>query len=674
VSMNVRSQPDKNTRAQIARCTPDRRSLESAICLLILLPLMFGSTVVAQSSSAQAPRVRTTVTVNATLSTETPASITVLDQKSIEETPGTNLDDRLRQVPGFSLFRRSSSVVANPTTQGVSLRAMGSTGASRTLVLWDGIPINDPFGGWIYWTRIDPYYIDRVEIDRGASTSVFGDRAMAGTISLFSPQEGFQLGQHQHVSANYFGGNENTHDLSGAYSKVWEHWGVSMHSRDLTTAGYYITPEPFRGSVDDRANVRFTTGDLFLDYLGAADRFSLHFDALAEERHNGTILTHNSTGLGTLGANYSHSWANDEVSFLAFHTQEQFHSTYSSVGANRDSEKLASRQTVPTEDVGGALYWQHHARNQGITWNTIAGADVDDTHAISYDYSYSTQKLTPAGGTLLEHGIFGQADLSLGRVRFFAGIRHQFTGQHGETFVSPNGGIAIGAGQVRFRAAGYKSFRAPTLNELYRNFRVGNVLTLANAALVPEGLVGVEAGLDWTHTGTQLSLTLFRDDLENLIDNATVGITPALILRQRSNFPGGLSRGIETNVLHRWIHWSAQAGYLFADARLTTGQRIPQVPKQQGTAQLAYSAKSTLISLSVRAFGLQFDDDLNQFKLPGYAALQFAAEQHLTRSLSAVAAIENLLDRTYLVALTPFPNTGEPRLWRVGLRWSGWMK
>jgi outer membrane cobalamin receptor len=670
--MNVRS-PTREKTSVANRCaTACLRSLESGLLLLIFLFSMFCCAVLAQSNSAQAPPLRTTVTVNATLSSETPASITVLDKQSLEAIPGTNLDDRLRQVPGFSLFRRSSSVVANPTTQGVSLRAIGSTGASRTLVLWDGIPINDPFGGWIYWTRIDPSYIDRVEIDRGASTSLFGDRAMGGTISLFSPQEDFQAVRRQHIFANYLGGNEDTHDLSAAYSNAWAHWGVSVHSRDFTTDGYFITPEPFRGSVDDRANVRFATGDLLVDYLGTADRFSLHFDALAEERHNGTLLTHNSTGLGTVGARYSHSWANDQVSFLAFHTQEQFHSTYSSVAPDRDSERLTSRQTVPIQDLGGALYWQHHGQNQRMTWNTVAGADVDDTHAISRDYSYATQVLTPAGGTLLEHGLFGQADVRMGRLTAFAGIRHQFTGQHGETFVSPNGGVAIGAGQFRVRASGYKSFRAPTLNELYRNFRVGNVLTLANAALIPESLVGVEAGVDWTHEGTQVSFTLFRDDLENLVDNATLRITPALILRQRSNFPGGLSRGIETNLLHRWTHWSAQAGYLFADARLATGQRIPQVPKQQGTAQLAYKAKSTLVSLGIRAFGLQFDDDLNRFKLPGYAALQFAAEQHLTNSLSAVIAIENLLDRTYLVALTPLPNTGQPRLWRVGLRWSGW--
>ncbi len=194
------------------------------------------------------------------------------------------------------------------------------------------------------------------------------------------------------------------------------------------------------------------------------------------------------------------------------------------------------------------------------------------------------------------------------------------------------------------------------------------------AALTPEGLTGVEAGVDWTGEGTQVSLTLFHDDLDHLIDNATVSISPTLILRRRSNFPGGLSRGIETNLLHRWTHWSAQAGYLFADSRLTSGQRIPLVPKQQGTAQVAYTVKSTMISAGVRAFGLEFDDDLNQFKLPGYAALQLAAEQHLTTHLSATAAVENLLDRTYLVALTPFPNTGEPRLWRIGLRWRGAIK
>ncbi|MDQ2776169.1 MAG: TonB-dependent receptor [Acidobacteriota bacterium] len=608
------------------------------------------------------PPLQTTVTVNGTISAESPAAITVLNQQQIQETPGTELDDRLRQVPGFSLFRRSSSMVANPTTQGVSLRGTGSTGASRTLLLWDGIPINDPFGGWVYWDRLDPYFIDRVEIDRGAATSVFGDRAMSGTISLFSPPE-----QHEHISADFIGGSQGTEDVSGAYSNLWGRWGLSVHSREFTTDGYYIVPESLRGTADDKANVRFATGDVHVDYLGTTDRLSIHFDALAEERHNGTLLTHNSTGLGTLGVTYTHSWANDQISVIGFHTEEQFHSTFSSVSLGRNTEKLASKQTVPEYDVGGAAYWRHHAKH----WNTIIGADTDDIHGTSFDYSYSTHVLMPSGGMLLEHGTFGQGDITLGHVQFFAGIRQQFTGHEDTTFVSPNGGIALGLRRFRLRASGYRSFRAPTLNELYRNFRVGNALTTANAALVPEGLVGVEAGVDWIGETTHISAGVFRNDLNNLIDNATLSTSKTLILRQRGNFPSALSRGFEANLTQSWRRWRLDAGYLFADARLSTGERIPEVPKQQGTAQLTYAAKSTLLSFGVRSFGLQFDDDLNQFKLPGYAALNATAERHITSKLSALATVENLLDRSFLVALTPTPNTGEPRLWRVGLRWSG---
>lgn len=613
----------------------------------------------------QAPELiplKTTVTVNATLSSETPASITDLDQQQIQETTGTELDDRLRQVPGFSLFRRSSSVVANPTTQGVSLRGVGSSGASRTLLLWDGFPANDPFGGWVYWDRLDPNYIQEVQVDRGASTSVFGDRAMSGTISMFSLPE-----EHQHVVFDYLGGNDDTQDLSASYSNLWGRWGVSINSRDFTTDGYYITPESVRGTADQRANVRFATGDVRLDYLGASDRLSIHFDVLAEQRGNGTRLTHNSTGLGELGATYTHSWTNDQVSGIVYHEQEQFHSTYSSVSLNRDQETLTSRQTVPVDDTGGAAYWQHHAKH----FNTILGADADNTHGISYDYSYNTHILTPSGGTLLEHGVFGQGDLDFGPVRFFAGIRQEFTGLRGETFVSPNGGVAVGVKNFRLRASGYRSFRAPTLNELYRPFRVGNTETLANSDLIPEGLVGAEAGFDYTRGRTVVSFSLFRNELNNLIDNATISTSPTLILRKRENFPSALSRGLEANVAHRWTHWTAQAGYMFVDARLATGQRIPEVPKQQGTAMLSYTRKSTMISAAIRAFGLEFDDDLNQYLLPGYAAVEMSAQQHITKNFSAVASVENLLDRTYLVALTPSPNIGEPRLWRIGLRWTG---
>lgn len=612
------------------------------------------------------PPIVTTVTVNASVTSEAPAAITVLGRDQLEATPGVNLDDRLRQVPGFSLFRRTSSLVANPTTQGVSLRATGSSGASRTLVLWDGIPINDPFGGWVYWTRLDPAFVDRVEINRGGTTALFGDRALGGSISLFSPEA-----ERQHLFADAMTGSQGTVDVSGAYANTWGKWGLTVHSRAFTTSGYYIVPQELRGYSDNKANVRFATGDTWLDYAGQADRFSFHFDVLAEDRGNGTQLTKNSTGLGTVGINYSHQWKNDRVSVVLYHTRERYNSTFSSVPVDRNTERLTSDQHVPVESYAGAAYWQHTGSISKKRWTTVIGSDVNDTHGTSFDYSYTTRVVTPGGGTLLQHGLFGQGDLDLGRVHLFAGIRHQYTGVNDGTFISPSGGATVGFGSFRFRASGYRTLRAPTLNELYRNFRVGNALTLANPALQPEGLTGVEAGFDWSNPSSRISLTLFRNDLSALITNTTLSISPAQILRQRTNLSDGYSRGVEASVMHRWTHWWAEASYLYADARLTSGYRISQVPKQQGTAQLNFRAKKTTISGGLRAFGLQFDDDINQFKLPGFATLQLTAQHRLTEGLSFLATFDNLLDRSYLVALTPTPNTGSPRQWRIGLRWSG---
>src|SRR3712207_3162165 len=121
-----------------------------------------------QTDDTKPEPVKTSITVIERIETEAPSFVTTLGPRQIAQQPGINLDDRLRALPGFTLFRRSSSLVANPTTQGVSLRGLGSSGASRTLVLWDGVPINDPFGGWVYWTRVAPWEMERIEVTRGA--------------------------------------------------------------------------------------------------------------------------------------------------------------------------------------------------------------------------------------------------------------------------------------------------------------------------------------------------------------------------------------------------------------------------------------------------------------------------------------------------------------------------
>jgi outer membrane receptor protein involved in Fe transport len=274
------------------------------------------------------------------------------------------------------------------------------------------------------------------------------------------------------------------------------------------------------------------------------------------------------------------------------------------------------------------------------------------------------------GGSQLQHGTFAQFDGGKPSAKVYLGARHQFTGTD-RRFFSPSAGFSLGRGLVRGRGSVYRAFRAPTLNELFRDFRVGNAETRANAALVPETLFGAEVGVDVVAETARFSVSLYRNELKNVITNVTLSSTPALIVRQRQNAAEALSRGVDVEADYRWRSWRFDAGYLFADTRFSTRERIPQVPKHAGNAQLTYATTNTLASVGFRSYALQFEDDRNQFKLPGYASVHIGARQRLHRSLWAMVNIENALNREFLTGFTPVPLIGAPLLWRGGLRWDG---
>jgi outer membrane cobalamin receptor len=580
----------------------------------------------------------------------------VLTGDSIEALPGVDLDDRLMIVPGFQLFRRSDSLVANPTTQGVSLRGLGSTGASRTLVLWDGIPMNDPFGGWVYWDRLDPDEMQRVEVTPGASTSTFGDRAMGGLMALFSrAARGDSYLQYDY-------GSYHQQDLETGLSETRRHWAASADVRMYTTDGYFIVPASLRGSVDEPVGSDWVAGNMRLDYFKGSQRFFVRLDIDAEHRNNGTADQRNATGLGTVAGNYALAFGNNQVSVLGWYTQEAFRATFSDVSADRDSETIADRQTVPAKGGGGEAYWAYSRRR----WKMLLGANAER------DEGWSTDRLLSgtvvSGGQQLESGGFGQLQFNAEPVSLFGGLRGDVPGTGGG-ILSPSGGFALGHHRLRMHGSAWRGFRAPTLNELYRPFQVGNVFTEANPGLLPERVFGSEIGAGFVGEKTRITLNLFRDSLDNLIGNETLSDTGGVILRERMNGPHAISRGIEANVNRTWHAFQGQLSYLFVDSHYDTGLRIPEVAKNQGSAQVSYQKRDLTVSASLRTYSSQFDDDLNHFLLPGFASLAAGAKERMSKSVWAIAEMENILNRQYYVALTPLPNTGTPRVWRIGLRW-----
>src|SRR5712692_6377900 len=217
---------------------------------------------------------------------DTAASVAVLSTEDIATTAALTTDDALRQVPGFSLFRRSGSRTANPTSQGVSLRGVGASGASRAAVLADGVPITDPFGGWVFWGRVPREAINRIEVAQGGASSLYGTDALGGVINVLTRDA-----RQSALSFESSYGNQRTPDASLFAGGSLLQWAGSLSAGAFHTDGYVPVRDSERGLVDTKAGAEHTTLELTLERLIAdSGRVFARGSLFDESRENGTLL------------------------------------------------------------------------------------------------------------------------------------------------------------------------------------------------------------------------------------------------------------------------------------------------------------------------------------------------------------------------------------------------
>ncbi len=350
---------------------------------------------------------------------DSPADSVTISHDDLASTPALALDDVLREVPGFTLFRRSSSRTANPGTQGVSMRGVGASGASRALVLVDDIPLNDPFGGWVYWDRVVRDSISDVEVVRGgADASLYGSTAMGGVIQ-FRTREPEQTA----ISAETSWGSENTPELSLWAGTRLGAWYGSASTDLFRTNGYIPVPGSQRGAVDSPANSRHELTTLELGrHFGNFSRFFARGSYFDEDRHNGTVIQLNTTQLADFATGLSYENKNvGAISARLFGLFESYYQTFSSVASNRDSETLTDSQNVPSQALGGSAQW---SRPVGRVQTLVAGFEMREVHGSSNDDLF---KQSVADGTTLSGGherterIFGEDILQLG-AKFIANL------------------------------------------------------------------------------------------------------------------------------------------------------------------------------------------------------------------------------------------------------------
>lgn len=632
---------------------------------------------------------------------ETAKTAYLLDSAELHEYPAVTLDESLRQHAGFELFRRASSRIANPTSEGVSLRGLGSTAASRTLVLEDGAPLNDPFGGWVHWNESPGATVESVSLVTGGGSDLYGSSALGGVIDIVPATT-----SPTRVEAYGSGGSEDTSHLQALATHGGRPGGVLLAGESLRTAGYRLVDPALAGPVDTPANVRSQS---FRTELGRRDlpirRLFVTGNLINEDRQNGTPIQVNATRLWRYLAGYdlppdtgSRHLASGRARL--FGSNEGYRQSFSAIGANRGTESLTRLQRVRTQELGASgdltLRLGPAAAVFGADVRDIRGRD-DETPILrgtpnGLQAVSARQRFFGGFAELLAaHGPYSAA-LSLRGDHASNLDIHQFartakTGSQStspdrtEDILSPRLGLVRTFGpRASLHASGFRAFRSPSLNELYRTGQVGQETTLANSALRSERATGWELGTQLATTSGkgQLQATYFWTVINRPVSAVLVAQTASTLTNRRENLGQIRSRGVELALrLLPTRPLSASFGYQYADATVRrfsaqpalVGKWIPQVPRHSATAQLrATNTRIGELTLAARASGRAFDDSSNRFVLARFFSLDLSGQRALTPKLDILFLIQNLTNQRAEVARTPILTLGTPVFVEAGVR------
>jgi outer membrane receptor protein involved in Fe transport len=626
------------------------------------------------------------------------ASVEVIGRDALDREPARLADDILRTLPAVGTFRRSSSAAADPTSQGLNLRGIGPSAVSRALVLQDGVPLVDPFGGWVYWRAIDPLVVDRVEVQAGAASALFGNYALGGVIALESrPID--RDAAHVVIA----GGLPASERIAAAVSQRYGRLALAFDGEGFHSKGFDPIASP--GAVDHDAATSHGSAGARASYRAEHAEGHAALRWFDETLDAGTVDT--TADVRTLrgGTGGSVATGTGLYTLELFGGAQHFAQDRARISAGRATAVLASHQVTPSDDQGGSLTWQpaqseHHRVLAGIDARHVAGTATDHLDPPAMTPASLIER--SAGGAQWFGGVFAEDAIRATPRLVIApalrldgsantGAQTTITHADGTSAFSPLAGrsdaqldprlgvLYRASDELALRAAGYRGFRAPTLNELYRPFQVGTILTDANADLHAETLWGGEAGAELALAELAARATVFVDRLASPVDNVTLPMPLADgAQRVRENLGAARVAGIELAAeWHPAAAWTASVAELFADTTVTSapgygelvGKRLAQDPRHRAIATLAFADPKILSAVvQVRYLGAQFEDDQNTLPIGAVVLADAFVSRRIGRGFVIFATVENALDRRYIVGRSGVDTVGAPRTIELGVR------
>ncbi len=612
-------------------------------------------------------------------------SVVTIERDRLTARASGRLEDALKDVAGLQQFRRSDARSANPTSQGATLRGLGGNAAGRVLVLLDGVPQGDPFAGYINWPLYLPERLGRVRVTRGGGSGAGGSGALAGTFEFDSVAARDAPALAGSVAGGSFASAEGRVLAAGQLGG-----GFALVSGGYARGDGFV-PVVAPGPADRGARyVQYSLAARAVVPVGTSE-LQANIAGFDDARTRGTAFSANRTS----GADASLRLVGRDFVALGYLQLRRFTSQFASVDAARTlATQTLDQYNTPATGLGlkveaRPVFGRTELRIGG-EWRRTEGATNE---AFSYVAGVPT-RLRRAGGTSDIVGGFVEATRALGPLTLTGGGRvdrwsltqgalveqltsgavlseTRFADRHGWAATGRLGAAFAVSPSLTFSAAGYIGWRLPTLNELYRPFRVGAEVTNANAALRPERSRGVEVAARWQPLpGASVAMTLFDVTLDDAIANVTVSGS----VRQRRNLDALRSRGIEIDAALARGDWRVAVSAAYADAVLTgsgasastTGLRPASVAPFQASATLGWRG----LSATARYVSAQFDDDLNLRRLAPALTVDAVAGFALGRGVRVQLRAENLFDARVEAAISAagVVERAAPRTMWLGLK------
>lgn len=629
---------------------------------------------------------------------------------SLEIIAGQRLENSLRFIPGLGQFRRSDARSANPTSQGVTLRGLGGNASSRALLTLDGVPQADPFGGWVAWPGYDALNLARVRVRRGGGQPSAGPGAIAGIIELDSLQ---RPGVYS-ASAAYGSRDSLDAKASGIIGLGQGH--LSLSGSYARGDGFTPIREGQRGAVDRPAPYE-QAGIALRAAVPLSAETELQFSARAftDERDRGFDFSDNQNSgvdASLRAVDRDGDW---QYSALGYVQLREFATRFGSISADRSMvTPVLDQFATPSTGLGARFELRPPVGDKaelriGADWRRTVGETQEDFFFIgliagrnrnaggktdSYGgFAELTVQPSPAvtltaGGRLdgwrIAQGFRTEINLPSGSTR----SDDRFTDRSGTEWTGRLAAAFDVDDAVKLRGAAYSGWRLPTLNELYRPFRVGADATAANELLAPERVRGAEVGAEYDDGDFTLSITGFVNRLDDAIANVTltrgpgnfpgVGFVAAAgTFSQRQNLEAIVSKGVEADAQFRVGDLNLRAGYAYVAAKqralgsaaALAGLRPAQVPRHFAGAGGVYDDGKLKLSADLRYVGAQFEDDVNSQRLMDAFTVDAGLSYQLLTGLRAELRGENLFDAEVQAAISGsgVVERGTPRTIWLGL-------